>query len=294
MKKILLTGGSGFIGKNIQESFLNDKHQLFAPTRSELDCADDDNVANFFLCNSFDVVIHSATKPGHRNAANTDNLLYTNSRMTFNILKHKDSWGKLINLGSGAIYDMLHYKPKMKENYFGTFIPKDEHGYNKYILGNIFSLYKNVVDLRIFGIYGKYEDYAIRFISNVICKVLFDLPITIKQNRKFDYIYIDDLMPVLDYFIMNDSKHNSYNVTPDESVELLFIAKLILEISKKKLDIQVLYEGMGLEYSGDNSLLKNELTNFNFTSLYRGVESLFNWYKENNNLIDRSKLLMDK
>jgi hypothetical protein len=31
-----------------------------------------------------------------------------------------------------------NYIPKMPENYFGTHIPKDEHGYNKYIFGKMF------------------------------------------------------------------------------------------------------------------------------------------------------------
>src|SRR5579859_232704 len=213
--KVLLTGGSGFIGKNIKESFLSEKYDIYAPPRTELDCFNDNTVKNFFSKHSFDVVVHAAIKPGHRNAADTSNLCFVNSRMTFNLLKYKDSWGKLINMGSGAIYGMEHYQPKMKEEYFGVHIPVDEHGYNKYILGLLLPHYKNVVDFRIFGIFGKYEDYAIRFISNAICKAVFDLPITIRQNRKFDYIYIDDLMPVIDYFIVNEFKYSEYNITPD-------------------------------------------------------------------------------
>ena len=71
-----------------------------------------------FSKNKFDVVIHSAAKPGHRNAGDSNSLLYTNSRMLFNLLKYQDSWGKLLNMGSGAIYDMQNYQPKMKEDFF--------------------------------------------------------------------------------------------------------------------------------------------------------------------------------
>lgn len=212
MLKILLTGGSGFIGKNIRESFLNDKYFLVAPTRSELDCSDDNSVEQYFKKNSFDAVIHAAAKPGHRNAPDTQNLFYLNSRMIFNLLKYKDSFGKFINLGSGAVYDMRHYLPKMNEDYFGTHIPKDEHGYNKYIFGKLLPCLENVYDFWIFGIFGKYEDYAIRFISNSICKSIFDLPITLRQNRKFDYLYINDLMPILDHFIEHNPIEKAFNI----------------------------------------------------------------------------------
>lgn len=78
----------------------------------------------------------------------------------------------------------------------------------------------NIYDLRIFGIFGKYEDYAIRFISNAICKTLFDLPITVKQDRNFDYIFVEDLMTVLEFFIEARPKYKAYNITPASSVSL--------------------------------------------------------------------------
>lgn len=292
--KILLTGGSGFIGKNIVESFLNDKYQIIAPSRTVLDCSNDKSVEEYFIKNSFDVVLHSACKPGHRNAPDPTGILMANSRMIFNILKHQSSWGKLINMGSGAIYDMANYKPKVKEEYFGTYIPSDEHGYNKYIFGLLFPHYKDVIDFRIFSIFGKYEDYAIRFISNVICKTLFDLPITIKQNRRFDFLFIDDLMPIIDYFITHDPLYSEYNITPDSSIELLEVAKIVRSISGKALDIVIGKEGMGLEYSGDNSRVKAEIGSINLTPIEKSTELLYAWYKKNKNNLDINKLLVDK
>jgi GDP-L-fucose synthase len=292
--KILLTGGSGFIGKNIFESYLSEKYTIYSPSKSELDCSNDQSVANYFNQNSFDAVIHSAAKAGHRNATDTSNLLFTNSRMIFNLLKYQKRWGKLINLGSGAIYDMENYLPKMSETYFGTHIPKDEHGYNKYIFGKLLPSLENVYDLRIFGVFGKYEDYAIRFISNAICKSLFDLPITLRQNRKFDYLYIDDLMPILEFFIENSPDDKAFNITPDQSIELLEIAKTIKTISKKDIEIKVGQEGLGLEYSGDNYLLRREISNLKFTPLEKAVGELFGWYERNIKTINFNLLITDK
>jgi GDP-L-fucose synthase len=292
--KILVTGGNGFIGRNIRESYLSQKYEIVAPSRNELDCSNDKNVEEYFKKHSFDVVIHSAAKAGHRNATDTNSLFLINSRMMMNLLKHQSSWGKLLNMGSGAIYDMENYLPKMSEDYFGTHIPKDEHGYNKYIFGRLLSSLEHVYDFRIFGIFGKYEDYAIRFISNAICKSIFDLPITLRQNKKFDYLYIDDLMPVLDHFIEHDPTNKAFNITPDDSVQLLQIAQLVKTISKKDIDILVAQEGLGLEYSGNNSLLKKEIKSLEFTPLERSVQELYEWYLKNKNNLNKDLLISDK
>ncbi len=291
--KILLTGGSGFIGRNIKESYLNEKFEIIAPSRAILDCANDESVSAYFKKNSFDVVIHSAAKPGHRNAADTSEIFSTNSRMSLNLLKFHDAWGKMLNMGSGAIYDMEHYVPKMKEEYCGTHIPHDEHGYNKYLLSQIYPRF-NVIDFRIFGIFGKHEDYAIRFISNAICKTLFNLPITLRQNRKFDYLFIDDLMPVLDHFVSNDTSFKEYNITPDVSVGLLEIANMVNEVSGGRSQVIVGKEGMGMEYSGDNTRLRSEIPGIQFTTLQRAIESLYQWYKSNISNVNRDFLLVDK
>ncbi len=292
--KILVTGGNGFIGRNIKESYLSQKYTIVAPSRQELDCSDDISVETFFKKNSFDVVIHSAAKAGHRNAIDTSNLFLTNSRMIFNLLKYQDSWGKLLNMGSGAIYDMQNYIPKMPENYFGTHIPKDEHGYNKYIFGKMLPSLNHVYDFRIFGIFGKYEDYAIRFISNAICKSIFDLPITLRQNRKFDYLDINDLMPILDYFITHNPLEKSFNITPDNSIELLQIAQLVKSISQKDIEVNVAQDGLGMEYSGNNTLLHREMKDLKFTSMQTSIEDLYHWYMTNKNNLKIDALLIDK
>lgn len=295
MKKILLTGGTGFIGRNILESNLVEKYEIVAPIRKELDCSDDESVASFFnKYTYFDFIIHAAAKPGHRNAADTTSLLLTNSRMLFNLLKHKDKFGKILNMGSGAAYDMRHYVPKMKEEYFGTYIPADEHGYNKYILGQFLPHIDNVIDFRIFGVFGKYEDYAIRFISNAICKAIFNLPITLRQDRKFDYLYINDLMPILDYFMSNNVSNKAYNITPDQSVHLLDLANLVKTISGKNIDVLVASDGLGIEYSGHNGLLRSEMSNLEFTPLGQAVEELYKWYFDNKSTIKEELLRTDK
>ncbi|MDA8243424.1 MAG: NAD(P)-dependent oxidoreductase [Elusimicrobia bacterium] len=294
MRRLLLTGGSGFIGRNLLESPLARAHEIAAPRHGELDLLDEDAVAGFLRDGRFDAVIHSATKPGHRNAKEPGKVLYENTRMFFNLARNAGRFGKMLVIGSGAIYDMRHYRPKMKEDYFDAHVPADEHGLCKYACGKYIEKADNITDLRVFGIYGKYEDYAIRFISNMICKALFGLPLTVKQNRRFDYIWVEDLAPVLEHFLETGGAHKAYNVTPDESVELLALARLVLKVSGKDLPIRVAQEGLGTEYSGDNSLLRSEMKGFSFTPYETAVRKLYAWYEGSKGSIDREALLLDK
>ena len=294
MKTVLLTGGSGFIGRNIRESFLKDKYNILSPSSNELNLSNENSVDDYFEKNSVDIVVHAAVKPCHRNAKDLSALFYTNTRMFFNLERHKCDYEKMLVLGSGAIYDMRHYRSKMHEEEWTNYIPSDDHGYCKYVCEKVIENTTNIYDLRIFGIYGKYEDYAIRFISNVICKTLFDLPITIKQNRKFDYLYVNDLMPVLDWFIENTPRYRSYNITPDMSISLLDLALMVKDISGKDLPIYIHKDGLGLEYSGDNARLRNEYKDIKYTPIYVGVKELYSWYEKYIELLDKKLLLTDK
>ena len=292
-KKILLTGGSGFIGRNILESYLSQKYDILAPRHAEIDIANTESVDNFFKDKKFDVVLHTAVKPSHRAAIDKSNLFYTNVRMFENLERNKDKFGKFINFGSGAVYDVSKNNSGVSENDIYKNMGVDDHSFTKYVVHKQIDNLPGFVDLNIFGIFGKYEDYSIRFISNAICKSLFNLPITLRQNRRFSYLYVNDLPKILDWFIENDTKYKSYNIVPDTHVDLADIAYAVSKISGNK-DIKIANDGYGLDYYGSNARLKNEFKSVSFTPMETAIVDLYNWYRENINLVDREKLIKDR
>lgn len=292
-KQVLLTGGSGFIGRNIRESYLSQKYDIIAPSHAEMDVADTASVDKFFAHHYFDVVLHTAVKPGHRAAIDRTNLLYTNVRMFENLERNRDKFGKLINFGSGAIYDVAQNNAGVTETDIYKNMGVDEHSFTKYIVHKQIDNLPNFYDLNIFGIFGKHEDYSIRFISNAICKSLFDMPITLRQNRRFSYLYVDDLMPILEWFIENKPKFKSYNITPDGFVELRDIANYVAKISGNT-DVMVANDGYGLDYYGSNALLRSEISNVSFTPIEQAITQLHNWYSQNKNFLDKQKLVKDR
>jgi UDP-glucose 4-epimerase len=290
---VLITGGSGFIGRNLVES-LKGKYEILSPNRQELDLLDDQAIRRYFIDHHIDVVVHSATTPGHRNAKPVADLALRNQKMFFGLARNRDRYGKLIFLSSGAVYDMRHYLPNMKEEYFDTHVPVDEHGFSKYVCAKYIEEADKIVELRLFGVFGKYEDYEIRFISNAICKVIMGLPITIKQNRTFDYLYVEDLATVVDHFIMHEAQYKTYNVTSGEARDLRSLAEIVSQASGEKTEILIKEEGWGIEYSGDNSRLRESLPHLYFTPLNRSIPSLYAWYANNRHVINKALLLVDK
>ncbi|HTK86461.1 MAG TPA: NAD-dependent epimerase/dehydratase family protein [Nitrospiraceae bacterium] len=290
---VLITGGSGFIGRNLVES-LKGKYEILSPSRQELDLLDEQAIRRYFIDHHIDVVVHSATTPGHRNAKPVADLAIRNQKMFFGLARNRDRYGKLIFLSSGAVYDMRHYLPNMKEEYFDTHVPVDEHGFSKYVCAKYIEAADKIVELRLFGVFGKYEDYEIRFISNAICKAIMGLPITIKQNRTFDYLYVEDLATVVDHFIMHEAQYKTYNVTSGETIDLGSLAEIVCQISGERMEILIKEEGWGVEYSGDNSRLRESLPHLQLTPLSRSIPSLYAWYEANRHLINRDLLLIDK
>lgn len=294
MKKILLTGANGFIGKNILESYLSQKYDIETPHHSEVNWSDTKEVDSYFKDKYFDAVWHFAIKPGHRNAPDLNNLFYTNVRNFENLARNCASYGKFINAGSGAIYDVAQNNSGVSEHDIYKNMGKDDHSFCKYVVGKRIDSLPNFIDLNIFGIFGKYEDYSIRFISNAICKVLFDLPITCRQNRRFSYLDVNDLPPILEFFTENEVKYKHYNVCPDNFVELKQLAEMVKEISHKDVEIQISKDGYGLDYYGDNSRLRSEFPNLRLTPIYQSVKNLYDYYEKHKDSIEYKQLLEDK
>ncbi|MCL4419147.1 NAD-dependent epimerase/dehydratase, partial [Patescibacteria group bacterium] len=151
-----------------------------------------------------------------------------------------------------------------------------------------------IINLRLFGIFGKYEQYQTRFISNAICKTLFNLPITIEQNAYFDYVYVIDFVRILDYFMQNNVSFKQYNVGTGKKISLLEIARIVKNVSGKNLKIKVSKTGLKNEYTCNNSRLKSEIKNLNFTGIEQSIRELYFWYEKIRNKIEKGNLFFDE
>ena len=293
IKRLLLTGSSGFIGRNLKEYWQNRKDVvLFSPSHSELNLLNEKNVKSYFCLNNIDVVIHTANVNSTRNKdVSYAEQLDGNLRMFFNLVSCNSFFKKMYYFGSGAEYDKDNYIPSMTESYFGKNIPKDAYGFSKYIMAQACFGQENIYDLRLFGVYGPYEEYERRFISNAICRALKGLPITITQNVYFDYLWVGDLCKIMDWMIDNRPQKKHYNVCTGIRVDLLSLAEEVRENLRVNSPIIISKQGLKPEYTGDNVLLKKDcIGDFIFKSYKECIPLLITYYKSIVDYVNESQL----
>ncbi len=276
--KIFLTGGGGFIGRNIVEQ-LGHTYEILAPTHEELDVADSEAVLEFLKAHPVDVVVHAANVGGTRKQRHVFGTAHTNLKIFFNLIRARQYFGRLINLGSGAEYGKQHSLAQVSENFFDTYVPSDEYGMYKYVSAKYAAEVDYITHLRLFAVFGKYEDYDIRFISNAICKALLGLPITMRQNVKFDYLFVDDFVRILERVIQEKPAETFLNVSRGEAVDLAAIAEKVKREVGADVPILISNAGWGNEYTSDNTRLKTVFSGITFTPIELSIAKLTAYYR---------------
>lgn len=294
MKSILLLGSNGFIGKNLYEylSLEKSKYIIYAPDSTKLDISDELAVETELNNKFYDVIIHSAVyNPRTDNLKKENSELEKNLRMFYNFEKNQHLFGKMIYFGSGAEYDKRKTIVNISETDFDKSIPGGIYGLYKYIIQKSIINSANIYNLRVFGLFGKYENWKQTFISGACCKAVKGIPITIKQDLYFDYLFIEDFCNIVKWFIDHTPSKKHYNIVSGSKIKLTEIAKIVLQVSKKELPIFIAYEGLGKEYTADNSRLLEEIGDFEFTSIYNAISKLYHWYENQKDEIDTYPLL---
>jgi GDP-L-fucose synthase len=228
-------------------------------------------------------------------------MLDRNCRMFFNLVRNlapgQERFGKMIHFGSGAEYDRVELPARVGEDYFDTRVPRDPYGFSKYVCAKYIERTERIVDLRLFGVFGIYEDYTVRFISNACCRALKGLPIVIRQDVVFDYLYVKDLVKITKWFIENNARHKAYNVCTGRPVALTELAREIAreaaQVSGRNPSVSVMSKGMGPEYSADNSRMLTEMSRYQFWDLQSSIAELYHWYAAHSDRVDRAALQFD-
>jgi nucleoside-diphosphate-sugar epimerase len=292
---IFITGANGFVGSHLKEYLNNSysKYTLFTPSSKELDLANEIAVDDYILLNKIDIIIHLANKGGDRVTLDMKNVTEYNLRIFFNITKNEKKVKKIISFGSGAEYGKHKPIVNAKEDDYLQIQPLDEYGFYKSITSRFIEKAENIIQLRIFGAYGEYENYRFKFISNAIVKNLLHLPIIINKNVYFDYIYIDDLVKMIDWTIHNETKEKIYNVTTGTKIDLISLANLVNEISDFKSEMRVLNDGLNNEYTSNNQRVLSEIGNFEFTTHKNAISKMREYFKNNFENLDKESVIND-
>ena len=280
--KILLAGSNGFVGKNFVNRLSTTEHDILPVSRLICDLSHPSALSR--LCEDFkpDLLIHCAVS-----LQSTDN----NLAMYYSLENASNFCGKCIMIGSGAEYSHQRYIPLMKEEYFDPHaFPQNKEPYHisKFTISRIHesSAYQNIFNFRVFGLYGKYEDYSRRLISNNILSFLKTGKMSYNKNISFDYLYIDDLLDAIMCFSSaTKTVHRTYNVCAGKSWKFSHILnECITALGGSDKDILCKDDTpSNYDYSGDCSRFEHE---FNYkiskTSFSAAANDLSAWLRSIN------------
>jgi len=289
--KVLVTGGSGLVGKHLQD-ILPDAVYI---SSKDYDLTDLQQVRDMMNEYKPNVVIHLAARVG----GIVDNINYPvdyleeNVLMNTNVLKacHEFDVKRVIAILSTCVYpDVVETYPMKEEDLFnGPPTPTNfSYGFAKRCMAaHIDSYIKQyhkewsyLIPCNLYGEYDKYEEHHSHFVSALIKKIYeaedsIELWGTGKPLRQF--MYGGDLARVIKHMIDNDIV-GSFNVAP----EWVHSINDLAEIGKKaclKDEIVVNYDNDKPDgqyrKDVDSSKLLSVLKDFEFTALEEGIKKVY-------------------
>lgn len=314
---VLVTGGTGLIGKSIQEhissSNLFTKHLNFIFLSSkDCDLRDEDNVYKLFEKYKPDVVVHLAAKVGglYLNINSNYEMLIDNIKINTNILEacKKYKVKRLINILSTCVfpeqneYNNLTYPLSSNQILNGK--PHDSNGgyaHAKrllYIGSELLSSMSNieVVNLIPTNLYGNHDNYNL-YSSHVIPGLIHKLYLAKKEDSILmvkgngsasrQFVHVDDFARIIYHFtcIELNKKFNCLIVSPIKHQEIT-IKQLVNKLSKIfDFSNNIVYEtdysnGQCLKTTDSNELLEY-IPDFKFTTLQIGLEKTIGYFINN-------------
>lgn len=296
-KKVLITGGTGFIGRNVVDELISrgwEVHSLvfppFAPEKEgliqyEMNLMDTDAVNKFLKEHNFENLIHLAWYVGPKCHVHDLNLDWTLA--TLNLLKNfKENGGKRF-AGAGTISEYEYKYGYLLEDETPT-SPKTLYGESKNSIYKIASVYckQNGIEFkwpRIFNLYGPAEKSQ-RLMPSVINSCLKGEDVKVSDCLKFqDYLHVKDTAcGIVDVF--ESDIEGAVNICSGKPVQLRTIVEKIAELTNFKGEILwgAIPAAFGDEVVvGNNEKLKSIGWSQKY-SLEEGLKETIDWWKEHN------------
>ncbi|MFO7850951.1 MAG: UDP-glucuronic acid decarboxylase family protein [Bacteroidota bacterium] len=308
MKRILVTGGAGFIGSHLCENLLNEGHEVI--------CTDNfftgskENISHLLSHPFFELIRHDITMPLYVEADEVYNLACPASPIHYqhNAIKTiktsvmgsinmlglaKRTGAKILQASSSEIYGNpeVHPQPETYWGHVNTLGPRSCYDEGKRCAETLFMNYhlQNNVKIKIARIFNTYGPRMMmndgRVVSNFIIQSLRNQDITIygegRQTRSF--LYIDDLLDALKNLMMTDDDFTGpVNLGNEEEITISDLAELIIKMtgSKSRIRHEPLPQDDPLQRKPDISLARQKLNWQPTYDLEGGLLKTIDYFKE--------------
>lgn len=300
---ILLTGGSGFLGRRILNRLLAKGYKVYAPRSFEMDLMNIESIKDYISDKQIDVVINSAAHYGglNINLQEPTELLYKNSIMISNLyyVIRNSNINKVIAIGSSCAYPVI--SGKMKENQFLSGPMHDtvfSYGFSKrlqlYYQKALYKQYKigynHLILTNLYGSnddFGDYRGHAISiFIRRIIEAYRNDEKIIINHGTGKairEFLYVEDAADIISKFVEYKHEDEPINIGPGVGISIKKLNKLIKKIVgyRGKIKWDKSWPDGTPKKIMDNSKLLSIFPDIKFTSLKDGLKKTIEWYMEN-------------
>ena len=318
MKKIIVTGGLGFIGSNLIDLLIRRKYYVinidkityssnFYNTREFkksknykfLRCDIKDNKLKNIIFKYKPAAIFNLAAETHvdRSIDNPESFIQSNIVGVFNLLEcfkeyTKQYKSKLIHISTDEVYgDIL--SGRSSEDY--PYQPSSPYAASKAASDHLVSSY-----VRTFKIpamvtncsnnYGP-KQHPEKLIPKLIYNILNNKPLPIygKGTNSREWIYVKDHCEAL-LKVLNKGKIGEfYNIGSNKNLNNLQVSKELLNISKsltkigKKVKILFVKDrpGHDIRYALNSNKIKSKLNWKPRTNFRQGIQLTFNWYLKN-------------
>tara|TARA_Y100001935_G_scaffold254679_1_gene264549 strand:- start:372 stop:1259 length:888 start_codon:yes stop_codon:yes gene_type:complete len=260
--KILVTGGNGYIGRNLVRFLLENDHFVDTLDVNEKSIT---NATNYFNCNinrleelkkiknEYDLIIHCAGSPSvPMSVENPQKDFSINLEATLNMLQFsRQNNSTFIFLSTVSVFDTKNKLPLIESS---ERKPTSPYGASKLASEAYCQAYFRSYGLdtriaRIFNTYGPEMKHL--FISDMIKKINLskdDVVIGGSGNQIRDYIFIEDLVQAIYVIYQNGLPGEDYNICSGKLITLKDITEKMLKImNKENLSIKC----DGKNYDGD-------------------------------------------
>lgn len=306
MKKLLITGVNGFIGRNAAHYFGNE-YEVHGMDMAARYCEKDDAV-NYYQCNMSqspaelsmivtnvqpDVIIHCA---GSANVgasvvnpmADLDGNLHSLYQLLL-ALKSIEKKPKILFMSSAAVYGNPKQLPIREADELEPISP---YGLHK-LMGERLCHYYNQVHgyhirtLRIFSVYGSANGNGLRkqIFWDIYQKYQSTGAIKLfgTGNETRDFIHVNDILQAMKCILAYDGEEEVFNVANGEEESIRHIAEIYAKELSESIDIVTFSgetkEGDPLNWRADISLL--EKTGYKKTiDFEEGVRGYVDWVRK--------------
>lgn len=299
-KKILVTGGLGFIGSSLVRDLQRRGHEVWVcdlmhserPNYIRCDVSKYRQVEQMFEEHEFGYVYHTAAEFGRWNGeAYYENLWTTNAIGTKNVLKAQQSRRfRMIFTSSSEIYG--DYGGVMSED-IPDKVPLrqlNDYAMSKWvnemqIMNSDSKFSTETVRVRLFNTYGPGEYYSEyrSAICAFIYRALHRLPYVVYTKHKRTSSYIDDTARTLANIVENFKPGQVYNIAGSELHDMKTVSDHILKhlgMDDSLVEYREVEEMTTLEKMVDVSRAARDLGHRTTVQLEEGIIKTIEWQKD--------------